>query len=73
MFWNKKKKINQEFEDAKDMIRIKKSLGANCIYIPISAHITDNVKQWCAQENYQCEVDHIDEDGVMFYKIWGWE
>lgn len=73
MFWNKKKKINKEFEDIKDMVMIKRALGSNCVYMPISTHTLDKIKEWCTEQKYHCEVDHIDDDGTMFYKIWGWE
>ena len=75
MFWkkHKEKKINKEYEDILDTIKIKKSLGTNAVYLPISDHIINEVKQWCSHEGYRCEVDHLDEDGNKFYKIWGWE
>ena len=72
MFFNKhKKKVNKEIEEIQDDVRIKKVLGAKYACLPITSHSIENVKDWCAREGYKFEVDHM-TDGVIYYKISGW-
>ena len=73
MFFNKKKKnVNKELEDIQDDVKMKRALGANYVCLPITSHNTDLIKEWCAQEGYKCEVDHMTDD-ILYYKISGWD
>ena len=74
MFFNKnKKKANKELEEIQDDVKIKKALGANYVCLPVTSHNTDLIKDWCAQEGYKFEVDHMNEEGLIYYKISGWD
>lgn len=74
MFFNKnKKKVNKELEEIQDDVKIKKALGANYVCLPVTSHNTDIIKDWCAQEGYKFEVDHMNEEGLIYYKISGWD
>lgn len=73
MFFNKnKKKANKELEEIQDDVRVKKALGANYVCLPVTSHNTDLIKDWCAQEGYKFEVDHMTDD-TIYYKISGWD
>lgn len=75
MLWFKKhkeNKINMEFEDIKDEVRMNRSLGAMHIYLPIKSEVIELVRNWCAAEGYKMEVDHITDD-MVYYKISGWD
>lgn len=74
MLWkkNKGKKVNKEFEEIQDSVKLKKALGDDCAYLPISARALEDIKEWCSREGFVCEVDHMDENGIIFYKIGGW-
>lgn len=74
MFFNKhKKKINKELKEIQDDVRINKTLGASYVCLPITSHNVDIIKNWCAQEGYKCEVDHINEEGIVFLSYWRME
>ena len=74
MFFNKRKKnVNKELEEIQEDVKMKRALGANYICLPLNSHNTDLIKGWCEQEGYKCEVDHMNEEGTIYYKISGWD
>ena len=70
---HKENKINKEFEDVMEEIKVARVLGTRHIYLPLSINAIPMVKNWCKEQNYKIEVDHIDENDKEIYKIWGWE
>lgn len=73
MFFNKRKKnVNKELEDIQEDVRLSRALGSNYVCLPITSHNIDIIKNWCAQEGYKCEVDHMNEN-TIYYKISGWD
>ena len=75
MFWkkHKEKKVNKEFEEIQDDVKLARALGTHHIYTSISTTVVPMMKNWCEQQGCKIEVDHIDENGKEVYKIWGWE
>lgn len=74
MFFNKhKKNVNKELEDIQDDVKMKRALGANYVCLPVTSHNTDIIRNWCAREGYKFEVDHMNEEGMIYYKISGWD
>ena len=75
LFFKKRKerKANRDLEELQDDIKIKRALGANYVCLPLNSHNTDLIKGWCEQEGYKFEVDHMNEEGMVFYKISGWD
>lgn len=73
MFFNKhKKNVNKELEGIQEDIKMKKALGENYVCLPITSRNTDLIRNWCAQEGYKFEVDHM-TDNIFYYKISGWD
>ena len=73
MFFNKhKKKVNKEFEDIQEDVKMRRALGENYVCLPITSRNTDLIRNWCAREGYKFEVDHITDD-TFYYKISGWD
>ena len=74
MFFNKhKKNVNKELEEIQDDVKMKQALGANYVCLSVTSHNTDIIRNWCAREGYKCEVDHMNEEGTIYYKISGWD
>lgn len=74
LWWKKKKpKINAELANVQESIRLASSLGTMHICMPINTRNIDIIKDWCAQQGYKIEVDFINGDGAVFYKISGWD
>lgn len=73
MLFNKhKKKVNKEFEDIQEDVKMKRALGETYVCLPITSRNTDLIRNWCAREGYKFEVDHITDD-TFYYKISGWD
>lgn len=74
MFFNKRKKnVNKELEDIQNDVKMRRALGETYVYLPITSRNTDLIKNWCAREGYKCEVDHMNEEGMIYYRISGWD
>ena len=74
LWWKKKKpKINPELVEVQESIRIASALGTMHICMPINTRNIDIIKDWCTQQGYKIEVDFINKDGAVFYKISGWD
>lgn len=72
-FKKRKNNVNKELESVQDDVRMKRALGVNYVCLPITSHNTDIIKDWCAREGYKCEVDHMNEEGTIYYRISGWD